>query len=706
MNFENLTFDFNTSLITLIPVLIFGIGYTFFIYRFTIPITSKIIKSTLIFLRSFTLILIITLLFEPSINLNYSNEVKPVSLLLIDNSSSIVNKDSLNRSNLTHSFISDFSRNVNGNIEYFTFGKNVTPIIVNDDLKLMFDDQITNFDNLVSNIKSEVNISSITLLSDGIFNEGTNSYSNFEKLNIPIFTIAIGDTTHPSDVSIKKASYNKLIYFNKTTEIKSIIRNTNLAGRKIFVTLYDDTGILGKEQIKLNENGINSVTFNYTPLVVGKQSLMLKISQLSEEENYDNNTYPLILDVLNDKIKVLLIAGAPSPDLSILTQSLLKNNNIELSRIIQITPTKFLDSKDNRQKLDSADILMMLDFPAINTPSKLINDVKDILASNQKPYFFTLSQSIDYKKLPSLSEHLPFIIPKVSGNKLLVQPKIKSFNNTLLRNTLGWDNLPPIYMNNSRLELKSGSTILAVGDNKNVNLEIPLIFSRNIASSRSIILNGYNFWMWNLQSDNSIDNLFNKFIADVIKWLFANNNQKRMFVNTSKNIYNSNESIDFIGNAYDETLSPRNDATFDIKIKSSNYEKSLKLVSEQNGKYEGTINITQSGNFNYSANISLPGEAGKTIHGKFTISETNLENINFVLNSNYLKFISNITSGKSFDINDYSSLFDKVNRLSKRQTKNKIIKTKYSIWTNEWILVLIVLLFILEWIIRKKKGML
>jgi len=706
MNFENINFAINTSLITLIPLIIFGISYTYFIYRFTIPATSLFTKLLLIILRSITLVLIITLLFEPSISLIHSFKVQSKSILLIDNSSSIVNKDSLNRSNNTQKFISDFTSSVSGNIEYFSFGKDVVPIIINDNFNLLFDESITNFDNLANYFKTEDNISSITIISDGIFNSGTNSYSKFEKLNIPIYTIAIGDTTHPSDISVKKVIYNKLIYINKTTEIKTVIRNTNLAGRKVFVTLYDNSGMLGKEQIKLNENGVNSITFDYEPLSLGKQKLTLKVSQLSEEEIHENNSYPFILDVLNDKIKILLIAGAPSSDLSMLTQSLDINENISLNKIVQITNNKFLDISNITSELDSADIIMMLDFPTVNTPLKLISDVKRTLVSKQKPFFFFLSQAVEHKKLNLLREELPFVVSKISQNEILVQPKIKSLSNTLLRNTIGWNKLPPIYMNTSTLRLKSGTTILAVGNNRNRALNFPLLFSSNIASSRSIVLNGYNFWKWNLQSDNSVDNLFNQFITDAIKWLFANKNQKRVFVNTSKDLYNSNESIDFIGNAYDESLSSRNDAVFNINITSNNFEKTLKLTSTESGKYEGSINISQSGNFNYSANISLPGEANKIVNGEFTISEINLENINFVLNSNYLKFISNITSGKSFDIKDYSNLFDEINKLSERQTKNEIIETKYSIWTNEWILALLILLLALEWIIRKKKGML
>ncbi len=706
MNFENINFAINTSLVTLIPLLIFGIVYTYFVYRFTIPVTSLFTKIVLITLRSLALVFILTMLFEPTITFNQNVEVKPKSILVVDNSSSIINKDSLNRSDDAHTFIADFKSRVNGSSEHFTFGKDITPIQIDDKTKLLFNESVTNFDNITNYFKAKENISSITILSDGILTEGTNSYLDFEKLNIPIFTIAIGDTSQLTDILIKKASYNKLIYIDKTTEIKTVIKNTNLSGSKVSVSLHDDSGILTKKQIILNENGINSVIFDYKPSSIGKQRLMVKVSQLSKEETSENNIYPFVLEVLDDKIKVLLIAGAPSSDLSILSQSLLKNENIKLNKIIQITTDKFIDTESNKEKLDSADIILMIDFPTVNTPATILNQVKNNLISNQTPFIFILSQSIDYTKIYRLSDQLPFTTTKLSRNKILVQPEIKSYNNTLLKNTTGWSKLPPIYMNTSELVLKSGTTLLAIGNNKNNATQIPMLFVSNIASSRAIVLNGYNFWKWSLQSDNSIERLFSNFISNAIRWLYANNNQKRLFVNTSKDIYNSSETIEFIGNVYDESLSLRNDANVEIKISSDNYEKTIKLVPTKIGQYEGTINISKPGDFNYSAKISLPEEANKTVKGEFTISKTNLENINFVLNSNYLKFISNITSGKSFDIKDYSNLFDEINKLSERQTKIQILETKFSIWTNEWILAIIILLFALEWLIRKKKGLL
>jgi hypothetical protein len=706
MTFENISFTFNSNLLVLIPLLFLVFAYTYFVYRFTIPTTSFFVKAFLFSLRSISLLLIITILFEPSLSLNYSIVEKPHNVLFMDNSTSIVNKDSLKRSEYVHKFISDFKNNTEGNVNFFTFGKEVTKRVIGDNFKLNFEEEATNFDNITNSLKSKENISSVTIISDGIINDGSNSYSTFEKLGIPIYTVAIGDTTEPSDISIKKVSFNKLIYINKETEIKSRIKNSKLAGKKVFVTLRNRSGILEKKQILLNENGLNNVSFSYTPTLLGKQRLKIAVSQLSEEESLENNNYPFVLDVLNDKIKVLLLAGAPSADLSTLTQSLLRNDNIKLNKIIQISRNRFLDESNFETKLDSADIIVMIDFPSTNTPNKLLDNVKDLLQNKKTPFFIVLSQSLDYQKLSIFGKQLTFLVERVSKERISTQININSNNNVLIKNLNGWEKLSPIYTNTTLLKLKSGTTLIASGVNRNSGFQFPLIFSSKIASSRSIVLNGINFWKWRLQSDNSVNNLFNGFIANSVKWLYANNNQKRIFVNSTKEIYNSNEEIEFSGNIFDESLTPRSDAVITVKIKGENFEKSLKLSSIKDGKYEGKINISQPGDYNFVADISIPGEQNSRVNGKFSILKVNIENNNFVLNSNYLMFISNITSGKSFDINNYSNLFEEINRLSKLQTKKKIVETKYDIWTNEWTLVLIILLFAIEWFIRKRKGML
>jgi hypothetical protein len=194
-------------------------------------------------------------------------------------------------------------------------------------------------------------------------------------------------------------------------------------------------------------------------------------------------------------------------------------------------------------------------------------------------------------------------------------------------------------------------------------------------------------------------------LRNSVKWL-STKKDKQIFVSTTKDIFNSGEIIEFVGNVYDETSTPINDALVEIEIYSDNFKDNLKLNSTKNGIYDGSIEINKLGNFNYKAKITLRNGKIDLVEGKFFISDVKIENINFVLNSNYLKFISDNSSGKSFGIKNYSELFPKIEKIFEINNVDKVISTKYELWYDKWILLLIVFLFALEWTIRKKIGML
>ncbi|MBU1115533.1 MAG: hypothetical protein KKE09_10415, partial [Bacteroidetes bacterium] len=432
---------------------------------------------------------------------------------------------------------------------------------------------------------------------------------------------------------------------------------------------------------------------------------ILTISQLDSEVTYENNKYPFIIEVLDDKTSVLIIAGSPSPDLSFLNQSLAKNENIRLSKIIQIASNKFLDNVDYTRKIDSAKAIIMIDFPSKETPQNLFQSVINNLKLKNTPYFLILSELTDYTQLKNYKDILPFVIKNVSKDYSFVQPKIISEGSGIINNSSEWKNLSPIRIGNKQIEVKDNSSILVSGKLRNEQIEIPLIFTQKVASSRRIVLNGFDFWKWELQSDRKLENLFTSFMNNSVKWL-STKKEELIFITTNKNIYNSNETVEFIGNVYNETLQPIIDADLEVEINSDTYINNLKIQSDNNGIYSGSVDIAKSGDFNYEGTIKIKGENPKFVKGKFIISDIKIENINFVLNSNYLRFISNTSSGKSFNIANYSDLFSMIEQLSIINTNDEAVTTKYELWYNKWILLIVILFLAVEWIVRKQKGML
>ncbi len=706
MTFENINFTLSTNYFILTILMFIAVGYSYYIYKYTIPQTSWFTKTLLITLRSSALIMIIIILFEPVLTLNYIRTNKPVNLLLIDNSSSIVNKDSTSRAKKIHNFIESYKNTISDNTIIATFGNGVNQIDNRNISKLKFNAPVTNFEKLIPFIKNQKkNIATITMVTDGIITEGSNSTSEIEKLNIPVFTVAVGDTTKPSDIAISKVLFNKLIYLNSKTEINGVISNSNFANRIVTVSLFDESGVVGQKQIKLNEYGINNITFAYKPKEIGKNNLLLKVSGIEKEETYVNNKYPFIIDVLNNKTNVLLLAGAPSADLSVIVKSLSENSKIILNKIVQLNRTTFLDKNNYTNKIDSAEIILMIDFPTTKTPVQLLNRINRKITLGKTPYFLFLSELTNYNRLTGFKNLLPFKTKTFSQGYLLTQPEIISVGNGIFNNLSLWNQLAPIKTNNSKIEVKSYTSLLAVGKSRNDKTELPILFTSKLASSRSIIFNGYDFWKWRVQPDAYLENTFNTFLSNSIKWL-STKKEKRIFVKPLKDIFTTNETVEFSGNVYDETLTPINNATVVVEISSDNFKKSIKLQPVKNGIYKGSLGISSPGTFKYTAKINSKDEKQQIVKGKFLISDLEIENINFILNSNYLTFISNVTSGSFFTIDDYSNLFSKIKQFSNIQIKKEVLPVKFDIWRNRWILFLIIIFFAIEWIIRKQRGML
>lgn len=63
--------------------------------------------------------------------------------------------------------------------------------------------------------------------------------------------------------------------------------------------------------------------------------------------------------MLNDKVKVLLVAGSPSADLSFIKTSLLSDKNLSVNSITQISADKFLEDHNKSKLIDSVDVFSL-----------------------------------------------------------------------------------------------------------------------------------------------------------------------------------------------------------------------------------------------------------------------------------------------------------------------------------------------------------
>jgi len=706
-NLENIELSLQINYYLLILTILIAILYSFFVYKNTIPQISKKLKAFLIFVRTLILALLIILIFEPILTFDYNEEIEPANLVFVDNSSSMVLQDSIIRSNKISDILSNFEDNVEGEIELYSFGNKIDSV----NNLLIYNEPLTNFEEIFEFASSErKEIASIVIISDGIINDGSNSVNIPERAGIPYYTVGIGDTTIHSDIEIKKVLYNKLVYLDESTEIRSIILNENLAEKNVTVSLFENSRLVDQQNVTLNSSGINNVSFTYTPSKPGEQTLTIKVTKLESEITHQNNSKSFMIDILNSRIKVLLISGSPSADYSFIKQSLLKDEKLNISEIIQISENKIINGDNHHSLIDSADILFLIGFPVQNTPQELLNSVTQAISSEHKPIFFLSSPTIDYKKLKSLEAFLPFIVKIFSNGFNQVQPQIIDNTNVILSPKIfdvdEWNNLPPIYQTKSEIIPKPGSIISANSKIRNIPTGVPLILTFKLGRNKSIVVNGFDIWRWKLQSSQAASNLFDAFIANSIKLLNVDESKKQINIKPVKKVFSSAEKIEFTAEIYDETLTPQNDADIKTIIQKGDENFEIAFHSTGDGLYEGIFETNITGSFNYKGIVSFGNNFRSSTAGSFVITDVDIEKLRYRMNKDYLNLLVTVSNGKYFDIDEPNDLFDYINQNYSKKIKSRVFKTEFKIWSSEWVLIVIILLFSIEWFIRKRIGML
>lgn len=707
-NIESIELTTTSNFWIILLCIVLLISYSYYIYRYTLPSISNFNRYFLIILRSFIVILICLLIFEPLLSLSKKEEIQLKNYIFIDNSKSITVKDSSYRSEKIKEFVDRFDDE--NNFEIRSFGNSIRSINPNFRDSLIFNEPNTNIANIFSYLdKINDNINSVVILSDGIITEGSDPTYSAEKSNYPIFTIGIGDTSRIFDTSVKDIIYNQFIYKGKTTQIEAIITNFSLPEKPAVITIYEDDKLIDSKNIILSDNGINKVAFDYTPNESGEKKISISVSSPVNEENKINNKKSVFINILESKIKIVVVSGTPSPDLSSIIQSLSANKDFDVKSLIQIAPNKYWGNA-NLNSVDSADVLFLIDFPSSSTSQQLIAKVINAL-NNNKPYFIQVSSSNNLNQLKSIEAKLPFTIGQMNQDNIQVQPDPVSgaFSSTfsgMAKQYNLWNNLPPVEKNLTVLNAKPESQILLRIKIRNVPVNSPLLISKAVANQRSLALLCSGIWRWKLSTSEKYPEFFPDFFNNIVKWLNNANMKKQFLVRTDKKIYAIGEQVEFTAELYDQTFTPVDSADIKLAVSYKDKTDEILFTKLQNGLYQAYYELNDLGDFSYNASAEFNGSKILSNTGKFNVTDFEIEKMDTKMNSVLLNQIAQLSGGKFYPIDNSTELIEEIQKIYDDNKKDKVSYTKTEIWSNEWIMIIIICLFALEWFLRKRFGML
>jgi hypothetical protein len=715
----HLSLGLHILIIILAAVAAAGIAYI--AYKRTIPPTSRRLRIFLATIRGTLLFIVFLLIAEPLVSLVSRSLLPPTVAILIDNSRSLTIKDrSGNRSEiLKRTLESPALKQLSSNVLplYVLFDANTRTLESFSTDSLTQTGDATDFSKAFAYVSKNAaaNIQAVLLITDGNATSGSSPLYSAEELGLPIFTIGIGDTSEQKDLLIRKLQTNTITYVDDRVPVKITVKSSGIEGGNVEVKLLDGPTVLDSKSLKL-QSGTHDyiIPTAFTPNNEGMLKLTASVSSVQGELTTANNRASIYVKVLKSKIRVLLIAGAPSPDVSFLRRTLALNQNISATTRIERGNGEFYEGALTQVLLDSSECIILAGFPSSSSPQSALSLITNALTQG-KGFFFLPSRTIDIQKLRSFDSFLPFITSPVGPGEFFVFASIPTTqrNNTLLRMTGNvdvvelWQKLAPVFRTPTIFRPKPEAEIVAVGRFQPASTEEPLILSRNVNRRKTVALTCYGLWRWKMFSEGmpGVSTAVEDFISNSVRWLTTREEDRKVRVQPAKENFSSQDAIEFNAQVLDEAFSPVDDAEIGINITREDKKFGLALSSVGNGLYEGSIESLEEGEYNYSADVQRGDKTIATDGGKFTVGGLNVEFIETRMNRDLLERIAVRTGGKYYRPEKLQSLPDEVARLPGFKPLELTRSFEIELWHYPWALVFVVLLLAIEWTFRRVKGM-
>ena len=187
-------------------------------------------------------------------------------------------------------------------------------------------------------------IAGVVLVSDGRSNAGEDPLRVAEaarRLDVPIYTVAAGGEEGPRNVRLAEIEASPVVFARDPMNLAVVVEARGLKDAEATLILEERLNAgewqpVSTQKIALGEDGVlKRTTFRIVPKVIGQYEYRAKVEDAGPELTKDDNTATAAVRVVRQQIRVLMIAGSPSPEVQFLRNTLQRDPQVEFAAWLQ-----------------------------------------------------------------------------------------------------------------------------------------------------------------------------------------------------------------------------------------------------------------------------------------------------------------------------------------------------------------------------------
>ena len=260
------------------------------------------------------------------------------------------------------------------------------------------------------------------------------------------------------------------------------------------------------------------------------------------------------------------------------------------------------------------------------------------------------------------------------------------------------DSHPPLYINMEIDSINENTIVLA--DFSISEVSIPLAIISEKSPLRYMIWASPELYkLYYKTQDGESHDITKAIFKPILSWLIRTGDGNEFYFRSGKNSYQQGEQVRITGKPiYEKEIA--DEGYIHIYNKGEKINTKPLYFDKDKGLYTGKFWASKAGKLNYVIELIYGSNALIVKEGSIQVQESQIELNNVYLRKEPLIRLSEITGGSFHYWENRLSVISKI----KKSTTKEVTQSRMILYNSQWIFFIIILILTLEWILRRKMG--
>ena len=198
-------------------------------------------------------------------------------LVMVDISKSMSIEDPVSRWEKAKKFLSESIVKKLGKkytLRFFPFASGSERVSLDNIMKFSPSGEKTDIGLGLQEVHNELNTKGLTgiiLISDGAHNGENNPLEISKKINLPVYTIGVGDPTKYVDIEVNEVKANDFVFIDTPVKLNVTLKCHGFSGRRVSVLLKKGKEVISSKKIRINKSFLKETFVSINQKGMGKK---------------------------------------------------------------------------------------------------------------------------------------------------------------------------------------------------------------------------------------------------------------------------------------------------------------------------------------------------------------------------------------------------------------------------------------------------